>query len=86
MTGVLVAVVVVRRGEEAVRSPRAPGRGALWAPSSPARAAPRPSAPRPLSTGQLPPLTSHAAAAHGPAGHAGSWSPLSEAGHADRTN
>lgn len=45
MTGTLVAVVVVRRGEEAVRSPRAPGRGALWAPLA-ARLAPLRAPPR----------------------------------------
>ena len=78
LTGALVAVVV-RQGEGAVRGQRAPGRGALWAPS---RRAPRPSAPRPLSTGQLPPPTSRAAATLCPAGHAGNWSPPEEAGHA----
>ena len=47
LTGALVAVVV-RQGEGAVRGQRAPGRGALWAPSRRAPA-PHPSAPRPLS-------------------------------------
>lgn len=79
MTRALAVVVVFYRGEGAVRGRRAPGRRALWAPSRPA---PRPCAPRPLSTGQLPPLTSRAVATHGPAVHAGKWSPPSEAGHA----
>lgn len=43
--------------------------------------APRPSAPRPLSTGQLPPLTSRAAATHMPVGSARKCSPPGEAGH-----
>lgn len=76
MTSAVAAVVVVRQGEGAVRGRRAPGRRALWAASRPA---PSPSAPRPLSTGQLPPPTSRAAATHGPAEHAGYWSPPGEA-------
>lgn len=76
MTG---ALVVVRQGEGAVRGLRAPGRRALCGPRLPA---PRPSAPRPLSTGQLPPPTSRAAATLGPARHSGNWSPPREAGHA----
>lgn len=78
MTRALVVVVVVHRGEGAVRGRRAPGRRALWAPSLPV---PRPSAPRPLSTGQLPPLTSRAAATHVPAGRTRNCSPPGEAGH-----